>query len=254
MNNTKKIFFIVLAIIAALGVVFLTIGGVMGGFSIGLNRLNFGEWNGSMETIELTEKAKVIDIDGERVDINIEEKEIESIEIEVSENIKSYANPEGNTIKVDLDGKRWKYNECGRIDIFLPKDYELDELKIDLGVGKLDVQGILATELDIEVGVGEGKLENVQATNIEGNVSVGSLEISGDFTGDVKLECGVGDLMFSDEASLDEFHRVVEIGLGSVDINGEKHMGSMSTSESAKGARLLEVECGLGRVEIELEE
>ncbi len=254
MNEKKKVFFIILAAIAGVGLVLLTIGGVMGGFSIQGNWFTINPWKGELQTVEIADEIKNIEIDGDRVEIDVREEAVDTVTIEVSENIREFVYPEGQTLKMDLDGKRWRINESGKINILIPEGHVLDELNVELAAGEFDVQNITATTIDLEVGVGEGELSGISGRDIEATVDVGSLLIEGEFTGNANLECNIGNLEFEDDSKIEEYHTVLEVGLGSVEINGISQAGVVSFQDNADGERLLEVECNLGNVEIELEE
>lgn len=120
----------------------------------------------------------------------------------------------------------------------LEDDLKAGEFSVSVGAGTLENYGIVtAGQTDIEVGVGTVELTDLDADYIEAECGVGmmSLDVAGrkeDYN--YRISCGVGSILLGE----DEF-----TGLGStkkVDNNG--------------ASRKMQLECGMGTLEVDFEE
>lgn len=120
----------------------------------------------------------------------------------------------------------------------LEDDLKAGEFSVSVGAGTLENYGIVtAGQTDIEVGVGTVELTDLDADYIEAECGVGmmSLDVAGrkeDYN--YRISCGVGSVLLGE----DEF-----TGLGStkkVDNNG--------------ASRKMQLECGMGTLEVDFEE
>lgn len=120
----------------------------------------------------------------------------------------------------------------------LEDDLKAGEFSVSVGAGTLENYGIVtAGQTDIEVGVGTVELADLDADYIEAECGVGmmSLDVAGrkeDYN--YRISCGVGSVLLGE----DEF-----TGLGStkkVDNNG--------------ASRKMQLECGMGTLEVDFEE
>lgn len=120
----------------------------------------------------------------------------------------------------------------------LEDDLKAGEFSVSVGAGTLENYGIVtAGQTDIEAGVGTVELTDLDADYIEAECGVGmmSLDVAGrkeDYN--YRISCGVGSVLLGE----DEF-----TGLGStkkVDNNG--------------ASRKMQLECGMGTLEVDFEE
>ena len=136
-----------------------------------------------------------------------------------AENIELEAHESGSTLRIRIDGFPKTADSLSvDLEIRMPARLSLD---VDRGVGETTIRGIDG-DISVEAGVGE--------VSITGSV---------DAFGEVEVECGVG------EADLD-------VPEGRVEQEGFLFLGN-ELKWKGPGQSVIEVEVGVGSVEIELE-
>lgn len=153
---------------------------------------------------------------------------------------------ENNTLKIK-EKNNWfakilnRSKEIGEIIIYVPEGI-MNDLDIDGGVGKFEIEQIKATELDIDSGVGYIKIKDSKfsKTKIDGGVGqiiitssilndldidggVGEIDIEAYITGNSKIECGIGNIKLDLLGKEKDYQIYAEKGLGSIKINGETY-------------------------------
>jgi len=106
--------------------------------------------------------------------------------------------------------------------------------------------------LTVKNGAGEVKLYDATASNLKVDQGVGAIDITGAVTGHNTVKGGVGEIKISltDRSEVD-FNYKVSGGIGEVEI-GEKsfHGDAENMSFDRAYADYFEVDCGIGHVEI----
>lgn len=166
--------------------------------------------------------------------------------------------------------KKETWNKKSKITVTLPSDFVGDKVKIDGGVGNITVtdvtmdvleldggvgdfigEGLKGNKISIDAGVGNVKLNEVAFKNCKIDCGVGNIEMEGRITGDCKIDGGVGNCDLRLEGSRKDYNLDIEGGAGKVHINGEK---VRDLEEKNNSSSELEVDCGVGNIEIEFTE
>lgn len=96
--------------------------------------------------------------------------------------------------------------------------YEAD---IALGAGRAEFSGLNVTgKTKMDGGAGYLKLTDANLTNIDLDMGVGKVEIDGKITGSGTIDAGVGKLELRLKGSEDDYRMRFEKGLGSITVNG----------------------------------
>jgi len=161
------------------------------------------------------------------------------------------------------------------IVITIPEDASFEQMNIYLAAGRMDADKLTAQELRLEVdagslkvlhltaddmltvenGAGEIKLYDVTASNLTVNQGVGAIDITGAVTGHNVIKGGIGEikLTLTNRERVD-FNYKVTGGLGEVEIGDMVlHGDSTNMSYDRDSADYFEVDCGIGRVEIDVD-
>lgn len=131
------------------------------------------------------------------------------------------------------------------------------DVSIDIGAGKGYIQTLIADEkLDLEVGAGEITVENMEAGKGEFECGAGHLKIYGDITGDIDVDCGVGEVNMTLSPTARDYSYYVDCGIGEVRIDGENYKTFRQSdheheSEHGHGGCKVDVDCGIGSVNID---
>lgn len=161
------------------------------------------------------------------------------------------------------------------IVITIPEDASFEQMNIYLAAGRMDADKLTAQELRLEVdagslkvlhltaddmltvenGAGEIKLYDVTASNLTVNQGVGAIDITGAVTGHNVIKGGIGEikLTLTNRERVD-FNYKVTGGIGEVEIGDMVlHGDSTNMSYDRASADYFEVDCGIGRVEIDVD-
>lgn len=149
----------------------------------------------------------------------------------------------GDRLDIRYEAKHHKkhFNEnIPRITIAIPRDYQCNEFCLELGAGSADMRNaeICSNKISIEAGAASVKAGELRAQeSIEVEVGAGEADFAGVWTRNANLVCGVGQLRLSGkvEGDID-----VECGLGKCDLNLEGRETDYN----------YDVSCGIGRVSV----
>lgn len=220
-------------------------------FSIifGLSREIISSINNDKKESELLEEYTTIsnnvnNIESFKIDISnddIEIKEGEKFEVKTNDpDVKFYH--ENSKVKIKSDKTfSWHLSNSSRgtIIIYLPNEFNISELDLNLGAGKIDIDKIFVETLLMDLGAGtmtakeinvyEKAAINGGAGNININsgtinnlnlkLGAGNASIQSDLTGSNTLTTGVGKLNLGLSRSKDNYRFDINKGLGNIILN-----------------------------------
>lgn len=235
MKKGWKIFGIVCAVLAGLGIV-LCIAGLAIGFNTeevreianrdGLFGIHSYETHTksdvknleSSET-EVYDNIRNLDVEVGRMQVNvITDADIKGIRVgsETPKHTKFRCYREYDTLKIENEGNDHRIKHEGIINIYIPKDMVFDEADFSIGAGVLHVQKINARELDIE--------------------------------------CGAGTVELTAAGRETDYNYELEMGAGEITIGGGTFSGvGMEKNINNQAAKEMSIECGAGEVTINFE-
>lgn len=287
MNKKWKVFWIATASVAALGMVFALTGVALGGtwqaiktqYPSGIGfvngRISTPTKNGHVKHKELHNKTNHGGSLGEEFDVN----DVSGIEINVTCVELHVVYHEGKRIEVCAEGLpaglgfethlekegilkvgtgdvRSFGNDCGEIWISIPYDKKLNDLSIQLGVGVAEVVGAFADKIDIRAGIGEVRAYDLNAKALNVDCGAGEVAVIGSIDGDVKIDCGAGQV----RCKLATFPKTdynydIVVGADEVSVGSVKTPGiNVHKVYDYNASRTMEIDCGMGEVNIEFEE
>lgn len=220
-------------------------------FSIifGLSREIISSINSDKKDSELLEEYTTIsnnvnNIESFKIDISnddIEIKKGEKFEVKTNDpDVKFYH--ENSKVKIKSD-KTFSWHPSnsyrGTIIIYLPNEFNISELDLNLGAGKIDIDKIFVETLLMDLGAGtmtakeinvyEKAMINGGAGNININsgtinnlnlkLGAGNASIQSDLTGSNTLTTGVGRLNLGLSRSKDNYRFDINKGLGNIILN-----------------------------------
>lgn len=220
-------------------------------FSIifGLSREIISSINSDKKDSELLEEYTTIsnnvnNIESFKIDISnddIEIKKGEKFEVKTNDpDVKFYH--ENSIVKIKSDKTfSWHLSNSSRgtIIIYLPNEFNISELDLNLGAGKIDIDKIFVETLLMDLGAGtmtakeinvyEKAAINGGAGNININsgtinnlnlkLGAGNASIQSDLTGSNTLTTGVGKLNLGLSRSKDNYRFDINKGLGNIILN-----------------------------------
>ena len=220
-------------------------------FSIifGLSREIISSINSDKKDSKLLEEYTTIsnnvnNIESFKIDIsndNIEIKEGEKFEVKTNDpDVKFYH--ENSKVKIKTDKTfSWHLSNSskGTIIIYLPNEFNITELDLNLGAGKIDIDKIFVETLLMDLGAGtmtakeinvyekatiNGGAGNVNIysgtiNNLNLKLGAGNASIESDLTGSNTLTTGVGKLNLGLSRSKNNYKFDISKGLGNIILN-----------------------------------
>ena len=220
-------------------------------FSIifGLSREIISSINSDKKDSKLLEEYTTIsnnvnNIESFKIDIsndNIEIKEGEKFEVKTNDpDVKFYH--ENSKVKIKTDKTfSWHLSNSSRgtIIIYLPNEFNITELDLNLGAGKIDIDKIFVETLLMDLGAGtmtakeinvyekatiNGGAGNINIysgtiNNLNLKLGAGNASIQSDLTGSNTLTTGVGKLNLGLSRSKDNYKFDISKGLGNIILN-----------------------------------
>ena len=218
MKKSMKLLGVIVGIFAALGLILIIVGTLMGGVDtvaddVINNRLvlNLNDKisldvddvdTSNMESIGegqnqfSREEIKSISLYGKygEFEVNVGNEDYYYIDVLKGASHVKYSLENGE-LKIATAGtilNSWKTSL--KVKIYVPRDAMLETVKLDIGAGEMVCSNILTNTLDVNIGAGEGEFNNVTASEVKFNLGAGDAEIAkANFT-NFNLKIGMGDM------------------------------------------------------------
>lgn len=150
-----------------------------------------------------------------------------------------------------------------------------DQSHISVGAGLMEIAGLAGKEIILsadagellagrvtaengvlQIGAGHLSVEELSVSrNADISVGVGQCEIAGTITGDLDLDCDMGETMMRLTGSEDDHSYDVECGMGEVNVGSRSHSGvAVERSWNSGKDSEFDVDCNMGTVTITFEE
>ena len=154
------------------------------------------------------------------------------------------------------------------IVLYVPKDFVFDNAKIETGAGDFSLPSLSAKRLSLSLGAGKveiGELNVKDSAKIEGGagafsinggsihalefeMGMGDVKIRAEMLGNCELNFGVGKAELTLLGTPNDYRLDIEKGLGEIKVDGAKYE---SSTMLGTGNTSLEIECGIGKVNID---
>lgn len=273
-NRGRKIFLIVCAVMIGAGLIVAGIGVGMGAtaatikkaartygiYDDGYNDYGIDDDQGSdiSTTANSYKDVKNLDVDIDRGQIIIANRndidEIKIVNKSQKRNVSVDYDEGEKELSIDsTDGNwmNWKHHYDAYIVIYIPVDYNFNEVDISLSAGRVEIDKINTADLDIDVDAGELDLKDFKATNLDVSTGAGSIKAAGDVKEKISIDGGVGEVDVTLIGKEGDFNYNLEVGIGEISIGGStfssinnKHINNTGANKDA------EVECGIGTVKL----
>lgn len=294
MKKGWKIFWIVCACLAGLGIALCISGFVMGATLSGIEHVfwehiededvwedRFSEnaedeaaWEagGSENTSAVTDNFRAdltgigeLDVDVSYLQVEIQESANDEFVISTN-NIPAEAEDElkflrdGDELEITIRNKKsWRrvMNNLGEpavLTIQIPKEHNLHTISLSVGAGVLEADHIQVSELDVAVGAGQANVHQFSVDTLEVEVGAGEADIAGDVTAEAKIECGIGKVNYQAAGNQQDYSYDLEVGAGVVSVGNEDYSGLMNNKRIMNSGPLMEIECGIGEVNVTFDE
>ncbi len=227
--------------------------------------------NGNVSTYCPGTNIQNLDIEMGGVSFYTEESADDKIYLEASNVYKFQSYVEDGTLYIKAISNDGLRNTLCKVILYVPQDYALQEVEIEVGAGEMLLSWLNTQEVDIEVGAGSIFLENVKAREMDVEIGAGvvtgnELEVKdyldvevamGEFImeyaslGNIYVECAMGNVNIGVLGQERDYNYYLEGGMGNVDV-GETCVSGLSQKKiTDNGAQKdIDVECAMGNVTI----
>lgn len=203
------------------------------------------------EDLEITGQIKKLNIDAALLNIDIEEGKEYKVEYKGDENFRPSFDYNENTgtleIKQKQNVKRTNLQTDNKLTIEIPRDNEMDSFDVELAIGDLDIDDILAKEITLTGNMGNIKVNKCSSETISIEANMGDIEINKCLAKDLNITNSMGNVDITLEEDIKDYTVEVSSSLGDVRIDKEKVDNSYKQTGD-KGT--IKVECNLGNVDI----
>ena len=203
------------------------------------------------EDFEITGEIKKLDIDAALLNIKIEEGKEYKVEYKGDENFRPVFDYNENTgallIKQNQKVKKANLKTDNKLTIEIPRDNEMDSFIVELAIGDLNVDDIVAKEISLTGNMGNIEVNKCSSEKISIEANMGDVEISKCDATDLDITNSMGNVDITLEEDVKDYSVEVSASLGDVRIGKEK-VDSSYKQTGDKGT--IKVECNLGNVDI----
>lgn len=164
----------------------------------------------------------------------------------------------GDKIVIDQPHYWWfgqKY-ERSQIDIYIPEHISLDNVKFNMSAGVLNVHDLKAKTVKMDTAAGRVKVDYLECDELKVNTAMGQTSLQKVTVHEkVSIDVGAGSASLHLTGHESDYDASVSVGLGNVRVGDTSFSGIADrNSHDNDGKIKLDVDCGLGNVNIEMED
>ncbi|MBP5520402.1 MAG: hypothetical protein J6X84_07480 [Treponema sp.] len=179
----------------------------------------------------------------------------------LQESLNCYLNKEGGLVVSNarrFNLNFWSHDRRSRIVprilLTVPKNAELDKLRIAVGAGRL-ISKTLSVHCEsgnIDVGAGNLVLDGIFGGRVDMRCGMGNFELNGSVSGNINLDCGMGSVELNLKGNPNDYSYDAKVGLGYFCFNGEQRSGVCKVYNNERKQNHFSVNCGMGSVEVKI--
>lgn len=201
---------------------------------------------------------KNLDVDLSYISFEIVETSDKEIKVEASGVYSDYkCYEENNTLVIEntKDIEWLNTNKRSYVTVYMPKGMQFDNVDLDIGAGKCNIDSIKASTVELTVGAGEIVVNNIDCDMLEADTGVGEMEVNGKVADYLSIECGIGNTIVNLLSSQDKYNYNVSSGIGNVSVGSRNFSGlGRETSNNSGADSNIDINCGIGNVEVSFDE
>ncbi len=185
----------------------------------------------------------------------------------------AYIKDSGVYVKVLHTGDFVMGDHNSKVTLYVPANVSLDSVKVSLGAGEMELDGLKAAQMEFALGAGEIHAEGLQAEELEVSVGAGDIEftdaelkdvdiqvgagnfeLAGKVSGNISGECAMGNLTLKLAGSEGDFNYDIECVSGNITIDNNEYSGlAQEKSIDNNASKNIELECAMGNVDVMFE-
>lgn len=275
MKRGWKIFWIVSAVLAGIGIVLcaaslilgFTIEGYRTAYPNGIGIIKKGYYlkfdeGASKDNEEVFQGIRKISIDTDKVVVYVltddtlvsGEVRVETKKMNALKRNHIYKDEEELKIEVERRYKVQNETKDATLYVYIAKEANtIEELDAKVGIGALYIEDIDILDMEIDASAGEAKVTDVSVNSLDAKAGAGEIVFSGSIRGEADVECTVGRVELILKNAKEEYDYELKCGLGEVNIGEEEFGPSVNKKIYNQAGKTIEAECGLGEITIDFE-
>ena len=201
-----------------------------------------------------------LDVDTTGIELKILPSSDEQVHVKCSNTqpqIEFDCEQQGDTLEISTTDNIKVFNrmkDTVTVWIQIPAEM-LQEADITNDAGMIYIRKISADDLSIDVGAGEAEIEEFRANVLELDCGAGSITASGTVLAEADVECGVGEVNLTLQGKAEEYSYDLDCSVGSIILDGDEIDGiGTRQSHHVDGGKYLDVDCGVGEVNLSFTE
>lgn len=143
----------------------------------------------------------------------------------------------------------------GTVTLSIPMGQPLEKASFRNGAGTLYIEDIQARELTVDVGAGEAHIDGFASEKADLSCGAGEISAFGKASTGARIECGVGEVVYEAFGRQEDYNYDLTCGIGEIMCGTDEYTGLNNSRKIDNGAaKTINVECGIGNVEINFTE
>lgn len=203
------------------------------------------------DEFEVKGDIKTLDIKAAMLNVKIEDGDEIKITYKGDERLKPDYTYDETTKTLKIEQKKTvkttNLSSDNKLTIEIPENHQMDNFTLELDMGNLKVDEIIAKEISIEDNMGNVEIEKTDSDSIVVDANMGNVTISKCDAKDVEVKAAMGNVEIKLEEDIKDYSIDASASLGNLTIGNDKVSGSYKQS-GEKGT--IKVECSLGDVDI----
>lgn len=289
MKKRWKIFWIICAGLAVWGIVMISAGSLLGGFSalrseadeqvlerwinrLGIEEKNMADSRSSVSSEEIPENQingttvkefygiKEIDISLRHMAVSISSWDGESVIVDISEIRSDIAemireSQDDDELVIDMEHHEdYHTNNTGVIYIKVPEKNGAEMLEAETSDGLIEIEGTEIKELSLKTQAGQISAEGISAEQLEAECGAGMIMIDGKIKKEAELQCSVGEINCTLYGKDSDYDYDISCGIGKIKIGQDQYENiQKQIRKSDKRLPKIKADCDLGTIEIQFE-
>lgn len=268
MKKGWKIFGIICASLAGLGIVLCVVGFTIGATDKDVRSAlrkgaRFVRDKDFYDEIDQTDlqvtssmdlpSTKEINVEVDKMLVEVVPTEDKKIRMEnlTTEEVQLIASEDEESVEIKTTGKINKATDGGKLILYIPKNLQLPEISIHVGEGKINLNGVQAKELDLELERGEINAFDFEVEELSVSCGLSVANVRGIVQKNVDLDCGAGVINFETKGTQTDYNYEIEAGIGEIRLGGQKFSGiAVEKTINNHAEKEMGVDCGAGKVNV----
>lgn len=158
---------------------------------------------------------------------------------------------DGNTLVLRTNRKLTSEEEEGTVWIYIPEEL-LDEVELELGAGRVQMERIYARTLNLTMGAGEAYVSDFKVNEADFDCGAGKIEAYGAVEQEIEIDCGIGSIDLSLDGAKEDYNYEVSCGTGKIAVGGESYTGvNEKEYHSHHAKKEMSLDCGIGAINVQ---